>query len=139
MKRKAVVLLLTGLVLVVGVCFLLLYPHPLVKTPYQISSEIRSKTDIVITGVGYNGENVTGKIDLFQLTEILSRYSCRVSLTRLGNFALEDTLTVDLIQGGRPLHIVLGEQTLCHSGNLIYFSIIDAEQLKSELCSLLTP
>ena len=139
MKRKAVILSLVGLVFLVGVCVLFLYPWSLVDTPYQISDAIRSETDVVITGVGYDGEDVTDTIDHSQLMEILSRYTCRFGLKRLGNFALKNTFTVDLIQGGRPLHIVLGERSLCYSGDGIYWSIIDAEQLRAELCSLLDP
>lgn len=124
-----IVVLLILLVLV-----LLLLPSPLISSPYQLSEVISSDSDVIVTSVFYDGEDVTDDIDHTALLEILSRYSRRFAFGAPSiPYSTEDAWEINLNQGGQPLHIVVGETAFCYQDTKTVFRIVDGEALLQEL------
>lgn len=139
MTKKQLFFTLLSAAILVAVIFLILFlPRPLVSSPYQLSDKISSRADVIVTGVRYDGENVTALVDHADLLKILTRYSRSFAPWRsAGPYDTADTWEIDLNQGGKSLHIVLGADGHCYRASRSTFRILRSGDLRQELFTLL--
>lgn len=126
-----------AVLLVAVICFT---PKQIISSPYTVSDGISADTDICVTFVSFNKENITDKIDHAELVDLLSKYSFRrfaaTSFTPPSDNAWEITLN----QGGKSLHIIVGEsdkQAIFYSNSAFMHRIIKSDSLWQELHSLI--
>lgn len=138
-KKKVIIALLLSICLLVFV-FVYFTPISLISLPYTISNDnsTHSKIDISISNISFNGETVKDKINKEALVDLLSKYSCRRTLTWPSTYFIKDAWEISLNQGGEPLYIVLGETAFCYSSNnSVNREILDSKSLKQALNSML--
>ena len=137
--RKKLGWLLIGILLLI-LCLLFLWQRPLISVPYQLSETITAESDIIVTDVFYDVENVSDFIDHAALLDVLSGVTCRFApWIQTASSPMADAWEINLIQGGHPVHIVVGQQSYCYqsTGSLLVFQIMDSDFLQEELNRLL--
>lgn len=136
-QKKTWLLLGIALVLVIAVLAVLCFkPRALISGAYTISDGISSESDICVTLVSYDGQDVTGQIDHARLVELLSGYSARISLfSSEGIPDLNGAWEINLNHGGTPLYIVVGEsgESAFYTKTTRLYRIAQAEALWQEL------
>lgn len=136
--RKKKIWLICGvlffvLLLLLFFCF---RPRSLISLPYTISDSISTESDISISSIYFNGEDLTKQIDHAELLEMLSKYSCRLTLKPAGTYVASNAWEINLNQGGNPLHIVVNDSPFCYWTTSFKHNIIESETLYQELISL---
>ena len=136
-KRILIIVIIICLVVVLAAAgFIIFRPVPLIASPNTVvdGSEEYSKSDTVVSAVNYNGADVTDRIDIEQLVRILSRYDCRRGSNPFPYPQADMVWQIDLIQNFRPIHIVLGKDSVRYeSVNTGMYRIINPESLMNEL------
>lgn len=140
-KKKVVRFLVLGICLfvLVLVAFVYFKPVPLISLPYTVSSDntTNSEIDVSISLISFNGEYITDQVNKEALVDILSKFTCRRTLSGPSSYFNKDTWEISLNQGGIPLYIVLGETSFCYSSSNVKRNIIDAESLKQALNNMI--
>jgi len=136
-KRTLIIVIIICLVVVLAVAGLIFFrPVPLIASPNTVvnGSEEYSKSDTVVSDVYYNGTDVTDRIDIEQFVRILSRYECRRGSNPFPYPQADMVWQIDLIQDFKPVHIVLGKDSVRYEAvNTGMYRIINPESLMDEL------
>ena len=141
MSKKARLRLgLAGGVLLVLILLIVIVfsSKPVIASPYTVSDDISSSEDICVTSIYYNGQDLTGEIDHQQLIDLLSQYRCRLTILENPSHLTENRWLIDLIHGGKPIHVVVGEDEgpYCYSNTLFNYWLLDAQSLWQEIHDL---
>lgn len=137
MRKKTLWLICGAPVFVLLLLLLFCFrPKPLISSPYTDSASISTASDLSISSIYLNGEDLTAQVDHAKLLEILSRYSCRLTLSSAGAYSVSNAWEINLSQGGTPLHIVVNDSPFCYWTTSFKHNIMDSDTLFQELAAL---
>jgi len=129
MKKRLVI---TGIIIIAIIIAAIIY----FSQPKNIINDINRYN---ISGVVYNGEDVTEKVDCKKLASIVSKYKCNRLPYYFGAYQ-QSHVVVELngIYGNNSLHIILGDINVAYgSGNKGGFSIQNSSALLNEILNIM--
>lgn len=108
---------------------ILLSPKKMIKDP----------SDYLLSGIYYNGIDVTKYINKDSIANILMKYNKRISLRDYFPYVTSDVIVeINGYNRGEPLHIILGNYFICYrSGDGFIYKIINGEELLNDITMVL--
>ena len=137
MKKKSIVCGAFIFVLILSEIIVFFRPRPLISLPYTISNAIETNSDVCIVSVYFNGNKIAEKFNEEMLLDVLSKYTCR-PVAGSWTHSVEGAWEINLIQGGKSLHIVVGDFPFCYLRDGSYYEIIKSDSLWREIDSIVT-
>ncbi len=144
-KKKWIIIVVCAVVLaalvVVGIHHY--RPRPILSTPYTLSDQIGSDSDVCVVSVYFDGNEITSvpnddETALRELLDLLSGYRCKPK-AGAERYTVSNTWEINLNQGGKPIHIVVNDAPFCYSLSGQRYQILDAENLRDELGAIFCP
>ena len=141
MKKRIVIIsaIICFVAALLVVLLIIFKPVPLISSPNRIvlGNTEYSDSDTVISRIYYNGIDVTDSVDVEQFVITLSRYECRRGSNPFPYPEADMVWKIDLIQDFKPVHIVLGKDSVRYEDvtNGMY-RVIYPDKLMEELSNL---
>ena len=125
MKKKYIIpIIMAILILITGVCF---SPKPIVKS------------DDALINIYYYGSSINEQIDSDALTDMLGDAKMRLSLCGVPQLTVDEyPIEINILDGGKMKHLVMGKTNLCYIGNGgMCYTIQNGEELYREIIGMI--